>query len=85
EAHLGKDILGGKGNGLAEMTAAGINIPQGFTITTEACNLYYESGKKIPDFVWDDIVAHVHQVEKIDNKAFGGGKGVPLLVSVRSG
>ncbi len=85
EAHLGKDILGGKGNGLAEMTAAGVNIPAGFTVTTEACNLYYESGKKIPDFVWDDVVAHIHQIEEIDGKAFGGGKGLPLLVSVRSG
>ena len=85
ELHLGKDILGGKGYGLAEMTAAGVNIPAGFTISTEACTLYYESGKKIPDFVWDDIVKHIHEVEKVDNKSFGGGTGVPLLVSVRSG
>ncbi len=85
EAKLGKELLGGKGKGLVEMTAAGVNIPQGFTITTEACNLYYESGKKIPDSVWEDVVAHVHDVEKINNKAFGGGKGTPLLVSVRSG
>ena len=85
EANLGKELLGGKGKGLVEMTAAGVNIPQGFTITTEACNLYYESGKKIPDFVWDDVVAHVHDIEKVNNKAFGGGKGTPLLVSVRSG
>ncbi len=90
EAHeggLGKDILGGKGFGLAEMTAAGVNIPAGFTISTEACNLYYESGKMIPEYVWEDIVAHVHEIEKTNNKAFGGGKkGVmPLLVSVRSG
>ena len=85
EAKLGKEILGGKGFGLAEMTAAGINIPAGFTVTTEACTLYYESGKKIPDYVWDDVVAHVHQIEKHYGKSFGGGKGVPLLVSVRSG
>ena len=85
EATLGKELIGGKGKGLVEMTAAGVNIPQGFTITTEACNLYYESGKKIPDFVWDDVVAHVHDIEKVNNKAFGGGKGTPLLVSVRSG
>lgn len=83
-AHLGKDILGGKGMGLCEMTAAGVNIPAGFTITTDACTLYYDSGKKIPDFVWDDIVKHVHEVEKEDNKEFGGTKN-PLLVSVRSG
>ncbi len=85
ENHLGKDILGGKGFGLAEMTAAGVNIPAGFTISTEACTLYYDSGKAIPDFVWDDIVNHLHEVEKIDGKSFGGGTGVPLLVSVRSG
>jgi pyruvate,orthophosphate dikinase len=83
-AHLGKDILGGKGMGLCEMTAAGVNIPAGFTITTDACTLYYDSGKKIPDSVWDDIVKHVHEVEKEDNKEFGG-TGNPLLVSVRSG
>ena len=82
---LGKDILGGKGFGLNEMTAAGINIPPGFTVSTEACTLYYESGKKIPDYVWDDIVAHIHDVEKKVGKTFGGGKGMPLLVSVRSG
>ncbi len=85
ESHVGKEILGGKGFGLAEMTAAGINIPAGFTISTEACNLYYESGKKIPDYVWNDIVAHIHDVEKTVGKTFGGGKGMPLLVSVRSG
>ena len=86
QAKLGKPILGGKGFGLAEMTAAGINIPQGFTVTTEACTLYYESGKKIPDYVWDDVVAHIHDIEKSSGKSFGGGKDVmPLLVSVRSG
>lgn len=84
ESKVGKEILGGKGFGLAEMTAAGINIPAGFTVTTEACNLYYESGKKIPDYVWEDVVKHLHEIEKIDNKEFGG-KGMPLLVSVRSG
>ena len=87
ESKVGKEILGGKGFGLAEMTAAGINIPAGFTISTEACTLYYESGKQIPDYVWNDIVAHVHEVETSNNKSFGGEKeGVmPLLVSVRSG
>ena len=88
EAHaakVGKEILGGKGFGLAEMTAAGINIPAGFTISTEACTLYYDSGKKIPDFVWEDIVKHVHEMEEVNGKKFGGGEGMPLLVSVRSG
>ena len=84
KAHLGKDLLGGKGAGLAEMTAAGINIPAGFTITTAACTLYYQNGKKIPDYVWDDIVKHIHMVEKEVGKEFGG-TGMPLLVSVRSG
>ena len=87
ESKVGKDILGGKGFGLAEMTAAGINIPAGFTISTEACTLYYESGKQIPDYVWNDIVAHIHEVEDNNNKSFGGEKDgvMPLLVSVRSG
>ena len=87
EAKLGKEILGGKGFGLAEMTAAGINIPAGFTVTTEACTLYYQSGKTIPDYVWNDIVAHIHGIEEKNNKSFGAKKeGVmPLLVSVRSG
>ena len=86
ESKVGKDILGGKGFGLAEMTAAGINIPQGFTISTEACTLYYESGKTIPDYVWEEVVNHVHEIEENSGKAFGGGKGkLPLLVSVRSG
>ncbi|MCR4561743.1 MAG: pyruvate, phosphate dikinase [Bacilli bacterium] len=88
EAHemkLGKDILGGKGAGLAEMTAAGIRIPYGFTISTEACTLYYESGKQIPDFVWNQIVDHLHEVEKLNDKEFGGTEKTPLLVSVRSG
>ena len=85
EAKIGKEILGGKGFGLAEMTAAGINIPDGFTISTEACTLYYESGKTIPDYVWNDIVEHIHNIERESGKSFGGGKGMPLLVSVRSG
>ena len=85
DAKLGKDVLGGKGFGLAEMTAAGINIPAGFTISCQACNLYYDSGKQIPDFVWNDIVDHIHEIEKLNGKKFGGGEGMPLLVSVRSG
>src|SRR5574344_1722556 len=84
-AHLGKDILGGKGAGLCEMTAAGVNIPAGFTITTDSCSLSYDSGKKIPDFVCEDIVKHLHEVEKVDGKTFGAKEGMPLLVSVRSG
>ena len=90
EAHqqkLSKETLGGKGFGLAEMTAAGINIPAGFTVCTEVCNLYRDCGNKIPEDIWQDIVAHVHGIEEANNKSFGGVKeGVmPLLVSVRSG
>lgn len=87
EGKLGKDILGGKGFGLAEMTAAGINIPAGFTVSTEVCNLYRDCGNKIPDEIWEDIVAHVHGIEKANHKSFGGLEDgvMPLLVSVRSG
>ena len=85
EAHgLGKELLGGKGAGLAEMTSIGVPIPQGFTITTEACNLYYDSGKKLPKEIVDDIYAHINEVEKETGKNFGGNHN-PLLVSVRSG
>ena len=87
EAHkagLGKELLGGKGAGLAEMTSIGVRIPYGFTITTEACTLYYQSGKKIPEYVLDDVFAHVKELEKKSGKTFGGDKN-PLLVSVRSG
>ncbi len=75
-AHLGKDILGGKGAGLCEMTAAGVNIPAGFTITTEACTLYYDSGKKFR-MCLESIVKHLHEVEKVDGKTFGAKDGIP--------
>ncbi|HAK05157.1 MAG TPA: pyruvate, phosphate dikinase [Firmicutes bacterium] len=81
---LGKELLGGKGAGLAEMTAIGIPIPQGFTVTTEACNLYYDSGKKLPDFLIKSIYEAVAGIEQETGKSFGGNKN-PLLVSVRSG
>ncbi|MCQ2787018.1 MAG: pyruvate, phosphate dikinase, partial [Bacilli bacterium] len=81
---LGKELLGGKGAGLAEMTHVGIPIPQGFTITTEACTLYYNSKKKIPEFLIKDIFEHVKKLEKETGKKFGGDHN-PLLVSVRSG
>ena len=80
----GKELLGGKGAGLAEMTHIGVPIPQGFTISTEACTLYYESGKKLPEFLIKDIYAAIREVEKKTGKNFGGDKN-PLLVSVRSG
>ncbi|NMV81948.1 MAG: pyruvate, phosphate dikinase, partial [Erysipelotrichia bacterium] len=85
EAHgLGKELLGGKGAGLAEMTHIGISIPQGFTVTTEACTLYYESGKKLPDYLVKEITDAIHGIEKETGKIFGGSHN-PLLVSVRSG
>ncbi len=81
---LGKELLGGKGAGLAEMTHIGVHVPEGFTITTEACTLYYESGKKIPEFVEKAIFDAVAGIEKKTGKKFGGDHN-PLLVSVRSG
>ena len=85
EAHgLGKELLGGKGAGLAEMTHIGVPIPQGFTITTEACTLYYDSNKNLPDFLVKEIYEAIHAVEKETGKNFGGDHN-PLLVSVRSG
>jgi pyruvate,orthophosphate dikinase len=79
-----KDLLGGKGAGLAEMTNAGLPTPPGFTITTEACNDYFAAGKRLPDGLWDDVLAAVRDVEKQTGKGFGDPKN-PLLVSVRSG
>ena len=81
---LGKELLGGKGAGLAEMTHIGVPIPQGFTITTEACSLYYDGGKKLPESLVKDVYAAIKEVEKKTGKNFGGNSK-PLLVSVRSG
>ena len=79
-----KNILGGKGAGLAEMTAAGMPVPQGFTITTEACTQYYADGREINAEIEADIFEHVKGLEKITGKTFGDVNN-PLLVSVRSG
>ena len=81
---MGKELLGGKGAGLAEMAHIGVPVPQGFTITTEACTLYYDQGKKIPQDLVDEVYAAIAEVEKKTGKAFGGDAN-PLLVSVRSG
>lgn len=81
---LGKELLGGKGAGLAEMTHIGVSIPQGFTITTEACTLYYENEKKLPSFLIEDIKKGIKEVERKTKKHFGGNRN-HLLVSVRSG
>ena len=84
---LGKELLGGKGAGLAEMTHIGINIPQGFTITTEACTLYYENNKSMPSYLVAQVDEGIKEVEKETGKSFGGvdSTKMPLLVSVRSG
>ena len=79
-----KDLLGGKGAGLAEMTIAGLPTPPGFTITTEACNDYFDAGEKLPDGLWDDVQEAMREVERRSGKGFGDAKN-PLLVSVRSG
>src|SRR6059058_5201776 len=79
-----RDLLGGKGAGVAEMTRAGLPVPPGFTITTEACNAYYASGKRFPDGMWDQAIEALHHVEEKAGKKLGDVKN-PLLVSVRSG
>ena len=79
-----KDLLGGKGAGLAEMTLAGLPTPPGFTITTEACNDYFSAGKQLPDGLWQDVLGAMREVEERTGKGFGDPAN-PLLVSVRSG
>src|SRR5207237_8210288 len=79
-----RDLLGGKGAGVAEMTRAGLPVPPGFTITTEACNAYYASEKKFPDGMWEQAIEALHHVEEKTGKKLGDVKN-PLLVSVRSG
>src|SRR5438445_8323663 len=79
-----KDLLGGKGSGLAEMTNAGLPVPPGFTISTEVCNIYYERNKKIPAAIDKEIAEHVKKREKAAGAALGSTEN-PLLVSVRSG
>ena len=81
---LMKDLLGGKGAGLAEMTIAGLPTPPGFTITTEACNDYFAAGERLPDGLWDDVQEAMREVERRSGKGFGDPSN-PLLVSVRSG
>ena len=79
-----RNLLGGKGANLAEMTAIGLPVPQGFTITTEACTQYYEDGRKINDDIQAQIMEYITKMEKVCGKKFGD-KENPLLVSVRSG
>jgi pyruvate,orthophosphate dikinase len=79
-----KDLLGGKGANLAEMTNLGMPVPQGFTITTEACTKYYEDGEKISTEIEKEIFQYIEKLEAISGKKFGD-KNNPLLVSIRSG
>ncbi len=79
-----RELLGGKGANLAEMTSIGLPVPQGFTISTEACTQYYEDGKKINDEIQAQIMEYITKMEEITGKKFGD-KENPLLVSVRSG
>jgi len=79
-----RDLLGGKGANLAEMTNIGLNVPQGFTVTTEACREYYACGESFPEGLWEQIIPAIADVEKASGKKFGDAEN-PLLVSVRSG
>ena len=78
-----RDLLGGKGAGLAEMTRIGLHVPPGFTVTTDACRAVMQSGV-VPDGMWDEVAAAVKRLEESVGRRFGGGP-VPLLLSVRSG
>ena len=79
-----RELLGGKGANLAEMTNIGLPVPQGFTITTEACTRYHEDGRHIADDIMGEILEYVEKMEEITGKKFGDPNN-PLLVSVRSG
>jgi len=79
-----RNLLGGKGANHAEMTSIGLPVPQGFTITTEACTQYYEDGRKINDEIMAQVMEGVEEMERVNEKKFGDLKN-PLLVSVRSG
>jgi len=79
-----KDLLGGKGAGLAEMTNAGLPVPPGFTISTEVCNIYYEQNGKIPSAIDREIDENLKKLEKAAGATLGSTEN-PLLVSVRSG
>lgn len=79
-----KDLLGGKGAGLAEMTNLGMPVPAGFTITTEACNEFFKNNKQYPPGMWEEVIDNMKRVEKIMGMKFGDPNN-PLLVSVRSG
>src|SRR2546425_4605268 len=77
-----KSLFGGKGAGLCEMTRAGLPVPPGLIVTTEACNAYYDNGKQFSEGMWEQVVAALGEIEKKVGKKFGDPKN-PLLVSVR--
>ena len=79
-----RNLLGGKGANLAEMTNIGLPVPRGFTVTTEACTSYYDNGRKLSEEIMNQIDEKIHELEKITGKTLGDAKN-PLLVSVRSG
>ncbi|MDI3338959.1 MAG: pyruvate, phosphate dikinase [Sphaerobacter sp.] len=79
-----RDLLGGKGANLAEMTNVGLPVPPGFTVTTEACNAYFTSGRVLPEGLWEQVLAGLADVEQQMGRRFGSAER-PLLVSVRSG
>jgi pyruvate,orthophosphate dikinase len=79
-----KSLFGGKGAGLSEMTRAGLPVPPGLIVTTEACNAYYDNNKQFPEGMWEQVVEALAEIEKKVGKKFGDAKN-PLLVSVRSG
>src|SRR5437667_6433196 len=79
-----KALFGGKGAGRCEMTRAGLPVPPGLIVTTEACNAYYANNKQFPDRMWQQVTEALHEIEKKVGKGFGDAKN-PLLVSVRSG
>src|SRR5436853_2720510 len=80
----GRELLGGKGVGLAEMTQLGVPVPAGFTITTDACRAYMSNGKALPDGLTEEVERHLAVLEQKTGKRFGAAED-PLLVSVRSG
>ncbi|HZT34670.1 MAG TPA: pyruvate, phosphate dikinase, partial [Nitrososphaera sp.] len=84
EAGIGRNLLGGKGIGLAEMTRLGLPVPPGFTITTDICEKYYEAGRRLPDGLMDEVRKSMRRLEDLTGRRFGG-RDRPLLVSVRSG
>src|SRR5574340_126654 len=79
-----RNLLGGKGAGLAEMARIGLPVPPGFTVTTEACNAYYDAGGKFPEGMREQVLSAMKEVERQTGKGFGDPNN-PLLVSVRSG